>query len=588
MKTERSILYMHILSLVPAIAFFFIYTAYDTFSIVLLLILVLLLTFNVYFYLSKKKMIEKLLLVSLVGSFFLYAFYGLGSHNVPETYSDLKDGDTVTLFSFKKPSKIDQMCYFVGINRDVHFNMEYQQGNQWKNFYAYTEKNFPYSYQWRCHKKKVMTSKILLRITRNEMMLNEVRFMYKDKVIPYRTNTKNLDDEPDTIVDKTYYTSMFFDEIYHGRTAFEILDTRTIYENTHPYLGKIILMQGIKLFGMNPFGWRMMNVMFAGLMIVIFYLLAREIFKEKHYAYTAAFLMTYSFMHFTQSRLAHIDTFGVLFVISSYLFLYRFIVQQKLSLLLISGVFFGLASAVKWSAVFASLGFVLIAFYLLISKYPLQKRFSGYKLLLYGILAYGVVAISVYGFTFYDIYARTGSIQSIIDYNFNMFNYHSGIVTTHAYSSPWWSWMLNMKPMCYYRDIKDGLFSAIDVFGNPAIFWTGFIAMLYVLIIVIRKFSLEATFILLAFLGLYLPYIFVGRLMFIYHFYYAMPFMVLGIIYLLRDITNHFSWYKKEYTLIYLGLVIALFLAFYPVLSGTPVAKPYVDDYLVWFKGWWL
>ncbi|MEA1879602.1 MAG: glycosyltransferase family 39 protein [Campylobacterota bacterium] len=588
MKTERSILYMHILSLVPAIAFFFIYAAYDTFSIVLLILLILLLSFNVYHFLSRKKIIEKLLLVSLLGSFFLYAFYGLGSHHVPETYSDLKDGDTVTLFSFKKPSKIDKMCYFVGINRDVHFVMEYQEKNQWKNFYSYTEKNFPYSYRWRCHEKKISTSKILLRITRNEMMLNEVRFMYKDKIIPFQTNTKNLNDEAHTTVDKSYYNSMFFDEIYHGRTAFEILDTRTIYENTHPYLGKIILMQGIKLFGMNPFGWRMMNVVFAGLMIAVFSLLAREIFKEKHYAYTAAFLMTYSFMHFTQSRLAHIDTFGVLFVITSYLFLYRFIVQQKLSLLLMSGVFFGLASAVKWSAVFASLGFVFIALYLLISKYPLQKRFSGHKLLLYGILAYGVVAITVYGFTFYDIYARTGSIQSIVDYNLNMFNYHSGIVTTHAYSSQWWSWMLNMKPMCYYRDIKDGLFSAIDVFGNPAIFWTGFVSMLYVLIVVIRKFSLEATFILLAFLGLYLPYIFVGRLMFIYHFYYAMPFMVLGILYMLRDITNHFSWYKKEYTLVYLGLVMALFLAFYPVLSGTPIAKPYVDDYLVWFKGWWL
>jgi dolichyl-phosphate-mannose--protein O-mannosyl transferase len=137
--------------------------------------------------------------------------------------------------------------------------------------------------------------------------------------------------------------------------------------------------------------------------------------------------------------------------------------------------------------------------------------------------------------------------------------------------------------MCYYREIVGDRFSSITVFGNPAIFWIGVLAILYLIYssIVYRK--IEAIFILFAFLGLYLPYIFVGRLMFIYHFYYAVPFLILSIIYLFQNLIT-----KETILYIYMVIVVVLFLIYYPVLSGYEVAKWYVDEYLVWFKGWWL
>jgi dolichyl-phosphate-mannose--protein O-mannosyl transferase len=296
--------------------------------------------------------------------------------------------------------------------------------------------------------------------------------------------------------------------------------------------------------------------------------------------------MTYSFMHLSQARVGLIDTFGVLFVFISYFYLYRFIVQQQLSRLLISGVFFGLAASVKWSAVFAALGFVLIALYLLLSRYPLQKRFSGYKLLMYGVLSYGLIAFTVYAFSFFDIYGHTHSVQSIINYNTNMYNYHSTLQATHPYSSPWWSWPLDMKPMGYYKEMKHGLLSSINAFGNPAVFWLGIVAVFYLLLMTFIRKSLEATFILLAFLGLYLPYIFVGRLMFIYHFYYAVPFLILAIVYMLKDAMERFSFIRHFYG-IYLLIVSGLFLAFYPVLSGYVIPQSYVAQWLRWFSTWW-
>ena len=587
MKQNKLIFSMQTISILPAIFFLFIYAKENLFAHLTIIVLLIFFGINIYKYIKKLPLVHYPILLILIGSFFLYAFYGLGNTKAPQSFERIKDNDSVMLFRFSKPENIDKICYYVGVNKNVHFTLEYLTQKKWKKFYTYDESNFPYSFRWECINKKITTKKILLRVTKNEMMLNEVRFMHKNKSIYYKVNSRFLNDEPEPQIDKTYYSSMFFDEIYHGRTAYEILNGLDVYENTHPYLGKLLLMPGIKIFGMTPFGWRVMNVLFAGLLIFMAYYFALALFKEHLFAFTSALLMTYSFMHLTQSRLAHIDTFGVLFVYISYFYLYEFIKKQYLYLLIYSGVFFGLASSVKWSAVFAILGFILIAVYLLITKYPLKKRFSGYRLLLYGFLSYGLIAGIVYLLSFFDIYQRTGSLKSIIDYNINMYNYHSGIEATHAYSSQWWSWMLDIKPMCYYREIKSGLFSSITSFGNPAIFWTGFIATFYLLYVVIRKFSLEATFILSAFLGLYLPYIFVGRLMFIYHFYYALPFMMLAIVYMLKDIHTHFSFYRKIY-FAYPIIVTLLFLAFYPVLSGYNIDKAYVDTWLVWFNGWWL
>ncbi len=581
---NSALLTMQVLAVFPAVVFLLVYAKgmiYVGIAIVLLLALV----FNIYLFLMQRSIKSYSLLFLLMGSFYLYAFYGLGSTQTPQTFHTLKDGQSVTRFDFKEPREIDKVCYYVGIDKNVNFTLEAKTKEGWKQFYSY-ENSYPYSFRWRCIHKKLHTSQVLFRITKNEMMLNEIRFLYNDKIVPYQTDKAYLQDEENTTIDTSYYAGMFFDEIYFGRTAYEIMNGIPVYENTHPYLGKHLISTGIKLFGMTPFGWRFMNVLFSGVLIFMAYHFGRHLFGKQEYGFISAFLMTYSFMHLAQARVGLIDTFGVLFVFISYFYLYRFIVRQELSRLMLSGVFFGLAAAVKWSAVFASFGFVLIAAYLLISKYPFRKQFAGSRLLVYGFLSYGVLAFMIYVLSFFDIYAKTGSLQSIINYNTNMYNYHSILQATHSYSSPWWAWPLDIKPMGYYKQLKDGMLSSINAFGNPAIFWMGIVAIVYLLFVAIRQKTLEAIFILLAFLGLYLPYILVGRLMFIYHFYYAVPFLILAIVYMLKDMMERFNFTAKFYG-IYLLMVAGLFLAFYPVLSGYAVSQTYVTEYLKWFSTWW-
>lgn len=584
MGTNRVLLWMQLFATVPVMGFLFLYTEGIGYTIVSFL-LFFLLGMNLYRTIKKQPLLNVPVVFLLMVSFYLYAFYGLGSTQTPQTFHTLKDGQSVTLFDFEKPVQVDKICYYVGIDKNVNFTLEAQTKTDWKKFYSY-ENSYPYSFRWKCISKRLHTSKVLWRITKNEMMLNEVHFSFKDKNIPYKTSKKYLNDEANLSIDTAYYSGMFFDEIYFGRTAYEIIHDIHVYENTHPYLGKHLITPGIKLFGMTPFGWRFMNVLFAGFLILMAYYFGLHLFKKQEYGFISAFLMTYSFMHLSQARVGLIDTFGVLFVFISYFYLYRFIVSQQLSKLWVSGVFFGLAAAVKWSAVFAAFGFVLIAGYLLISRYPLQKRFGGYRLLVYGAFSYGLVAFTVYVFSFFDIYEHTHHLQSIINYNTNMYNYHATLQATHPYSSPWWSWPLDMKPMGYYKQVKDGMLSSINAFGNPVIFWMGILAIGYLFFASLVRKKLEATFILLAFLGLYLPYVLVGRLMFIYHFYYAVPFLILAVVYMLKDAMERFN-FMRYFSVVYLVVVAGLFLAFYPVLSGYAIEQNTVTQWLKWFSTWW-
>ena len=97
----------------------------------------------------------------------------------------------------------------------------------------------------------------------------------------------------------TYYHRTMFDEVYHARTAYEFLNRLSVYENTHPPLGKTIISLGIRAFGMNPFGWRIMCALCGILMVPVIYLFAHRMFGTTGSASFATLLLCTEFMHFT-------------------------------------------------------------------------------------------------------------------------------------------------------------------------------------------------------------------------------------------------------------------------------------------------
>ena len=143
-------------------------------------------------------------------------------------------------------------------------------------------------------------------------------------------NSHEWFDEQDMLPDKiSYKNSTYFDEIYHVRTAYEHLHGAEPYEITHPPLGKILIAIGIKIFGMTPFGWRFMGTLFGIMMLPLMYAFAKRIFGNSFIAAAAMLLMTFDFMHFTQTRIATIDSFAVFFIMLMYYFMYIYYEDRK-------------------------------------------------------------------------------------------------------------------------------------------------------------------------------------------------------------------------------------------------------------------
>ncbi|MEI3427806.1 MAG: phospholipid carrier-dependent glycosyltransferase [Christensenellales bacterium] len=121
---------------------------------------------------------------------------------------------------------------------------------------------------------------------------------------------------------------------------------------------------------MTPFGWRFAGALAGVLMLPGMYLLGK-LTKRRMGAFAAMFLMAVDTMHFTQTRIATIDSFVVLFIIWSYVFMVYYLrmdywrkpLIKTLIPLALSGLFMGMAVASKWTGCFAGVGLAVLFFW---------------------------------------------------------------------------------------------------------------------------------------------------------------------------------------------------------------------------------
>ena len=333
---------------------------------------------------------------------------------------------------------------------------------------------------------------------------------------------ENLVDEQSTLTgEPDWFNSAYFDEIYHARTGYELNHRLRIYEWTHPPLGKVLMSLCISVFGMTPFGWRFAGASMGVLMLPAMYLTGKLLFKKRLGGIGAMGLMLLDFMHFTQTRIATVDSFVVCFIIWSYYFMLRWFLREywnrpflkTLADLALSGLFIALAIASKWTGCYAAVGLAVIFFWGL-GRRILEIRAAkaadrenrdedgpGALAARSGVRRLAITVASCFGFfvfvpllVYYLSYipflrangSLTGSlgenIHQIIIQCEGMLSYHStpGLGMDHYFYSPWYEWPIIRTPMWYFSTsyAPAGCARTIVSFGNPAVWWTGGAAML--------------------------------------------------------------------------------------------------------------
>ncbi|WP_138755424.1 phospholipid carrier-dependent glycosyltransferase [Paenibacillus sinopodophylli] len=424
----------------------------------------------------------------------------------------------------------------------------------------------------------------------------------------------------------TYMNGSYFDEIYHARTAYEHMEHIVAYENTHPPLGKIIIAIGIKLFGLNPFGWRIAGTLFGIAMLPLMYVFARRLFKSSTYAGLATALFAADFMHFTQTRIATIDVYGVFFIMLMFYFMHKYVslsffkvkLGATLLPLFLAGLFFGIGVASKWIVLYGGAG---LAIMLAISLFDRYKEYASAKRVLRGgkkaleafsteklqhivnvfprytvitlavcLVFYIVVPLTIYAMSYIPVLTVMDdgyTLKSLIDYQKHMFSYHSQLVSTHPFASSWWEWPFMKRPVWYYSgdNMAAGLKSTIVAMGNPLIWWTGIFAMTATIWISIKRKDKAIYTIWIAFLAQYVPWMLVTRLTFLYHYFAMVPFIILSLVYISKVMEERKPGFKHVRNLFLAGSVL-LFIMYYPALSGMTVKTWYVEHILRWFPSW--
>lgn len=518
----------------------------------------------------------------------LLSFYRLGSTASPNTFKDFQKDSSIVI----ELQKEDSIIKFKSFNGEKNAHYKVYISNDNKNYQYVTEVEGEGAFAWNEERLLTRGKYLKLTFTKNST-LGELALYnnYKEKININNITLNNkmiktLTDEAKVIPKQiSYYNSTYFDEIYFARTAYEYSKNLPTYEWTHPPLGKLIQAIPICLTNkMTPFNYRLMGNISGIVMLLVMYLFGKALFKKRKYAILTSILMALDTFHFTQTRMGTVDSHLVLFIILSLYFMYKFTEKSKTKDLFLSGFFFSLSISVKWTGFYGGLALAIIYFHHILKN----KQFN-FKSITQGTTFFVLLPLIIYS-SLYLLFPNnnlnyTNNPKAILKQQKEMYDYHSNLDSNHYFSSSWYTWPVVYKPIWYHNQVIDNNSrETITAIGNIVIWWFGIISTIYLLLKFIIKKDKNSLYLLIMIFSLWLPYIFIGRVMFLYHYFPVLPFIILSIVLMFKDVTER---YKINFIIpIYLLLVLAFFITYYPVISGKAVSNNYIEN-LKLFKSWY-
>ena len=439
-----------------------------------------------------------------------------------------------------------------------------------------------------------------------------------------------------------------FDEIYFGVFAHNDLKGIT-YFDPEPPLSKLFIAAGEWLYGgwrailhgahgdyadlgFNTFGWRIMSCVIGSLCVPLMYLLARQLWQNRLFAFAAATLTSFDGMFFIQSRIGMIDIFPIFLIMLSYtLFLVHLDSRSErdsIVTLLMTGIALGLAISAKWIALAA---LASVVFFLVMR--PVLRRVGlsvgswrwgmadgpglpgGARGSLYvstAVLAFVLIPVVIYLASWIPFFTRGQfhDLADLIEYQRQAYIYHATLTATHPYGSPWFSWPFLYRPVAYYYEYQGlgtdafsghALVAGIVNLGNPIIWWASIPAVLSLPYFVFRHRSFPAAVILVGFVTQYLPWARISRVIFLYHMFGGLIFMILALAFVLVRMqqvgpirVDFFGgrWILPTRHLVagFLVLTVLSFLYFYPVWTALPISdSSYLNGFplgKMWLRTW--
>jgi predicted membrane-bound dolichyl-phosphate-mannose-protein mannosyltransferase len=367
-------------------------------------------------------------------------------------------------------------------------------------------------------------------------------------------------------------STMYFDEVYHAFTAKVIISPDAAkawewwntpppgfaYEWTHPPIAKLGMVLGMTIFGQNSFGWRIPGAILGVGSVLLVYLLGKEIFDDELIGLLSAGVFSLDGLALVMSRIGMNDSYILFFALLS---VYLFMKKKDFW----SALAFGLAMASKWSAVWA----IPILGILWLWR---KKKFTK------SILWFFIIPIAVYLLSYTDMFLTGHNLSVWWGMQEQMWWYHTGLKATHPYSSLWWSWPFLIRPIYLYTSEEvGGMVARIYAMGNPLVFWFGLISVAVSAAIAFTERNKKLGFVVFSYLVMFVPWAASPRIMFLYHYLPAIPFMTIATGYILRR--------SPKLIIPFFVFTFLLFVYFYPHWAGLTIPL-WLDKSYYWISSW--
>jgi len=563
-----------------------------------------------------------IILATLVVTFFSTAVWNLGDRHIPSSdFVPQKDPEDISL-DLGGTIRVDKVYFLIQDASKVDVDLYWGSPEAWN--LAGNLKDSGVSHKWDYVDIGQDTRYVRLDFKGGTGRFGEVAlFSSGSKLAINGISTDGNVTAANALIDEQQLvgnpgaarSTTYFDEIYYVWTAEQYLNLHEVtnWEAQtnwdHPLLSKLIITASMSIFGHTPFGWRIAGVIFATLTIILVYLLARRMFGTPRAGVIAAFLITFDFMHFAQARIATPDTYLIFFFVGMIYFFYRYWQDTAHGgkYLFWSLVFFGLGFSCKW---FIMYGFVGLMLLLIIRKVQERKiRKSEICWFIGGSMA----AVAIYMLCYLPYFLaplEQGGLSNWWRMQLDMYRFHSHLTTSHPGGSPWYAWPFMLNPVWFYVGYFPTTRAYIASFGNPALWWPSIPIMIPTALVAInwcvKSFNNRVTsaiarvfgplwrelghrrevalFIIIPFLTQWLFFIPIHRVVFIYHFYPCLIFVILALILWIEWLWTRFKW-GKWVVVGYLILNVVCFIVFFPAISGLSMSNGYWNS-LQWLVHW--
>ncbi len=440
---------------------------------------------------------------------------------------------------------------------------------------------------------------------------------------------------------------IYFDETYYAEDAQEYLE-RGVEEDfaVHPPVGKWLIAAGIAAFAYDSFGWRFASAVAGTLTVLMVYLAGLRLFRRRGVAALAALLVTVDGLAFTMSRIAMLDVFLMLFVVTGFwlLLVDRDRLWAGVGTLApepgddlgeratalprrphpwrwLAGVAFGLALATKWSGLLA---IAAAGLFVLASELAWRRRLTGrflvrpWPIVGSGLATLVAVPLLVYvtsyagWFTNFENTRKTaercpdGVCSGVspvdiaagwLDEQREIAVFHEGLQAEHQYRAPAYSWFLMTRPVAYYWEACDGErgpdeepcrvargnVEEILGFGNPLIWWMALASYPVLGYFAVVRRDWRAWAILGFLILQTLPWHLTPRPVFLFYMTPAVPFICLSLAYAAWRALP--SRPLRWIPAAIATIAVASFLFFYPVLTGSEITRT-MWDLRIWLPSW--